>query len=141
MVGRDSKEVAAKIPGADQIDISKFSARAQFDFYMQVQRFYTTHNTSATIEFREDEIESLAADIFTAIHDNQGYISAALLARFDSHQTFPRMPFEPIGYEEYLEMMVEVKQRRKNEDFDAALRTHDGTCLFEAGPAACESDF
>ena len=131
----------AKIPGADQIDISKFSARAQFDFYMQVQRFYTTHNTSATIEFREDEIEELASDIFTSIDNDQGYISAALLARFDSHQTFPRMPFEPIAFEEYLDMMVEVKQRRKNDDFDAALRSHDGTTLIEAGPAPCDSDY
>jgi len=47
----------ANIPGADQININNFSALAQFDFYMQVQSNYTDHNTSATIEFRENEIE------------------------------------------------------------------------------------
>ena len=26
-----------------------------------------------------------------------GYISAALLARFDDNATFPRLPFEPIS--------------------------------------------
>ena len=131
----------ANIPGADEIDISQFSALAQFDFYMQVQRFYTTHNTSATIEFRENEIADLAANIFTAIDSNQGYISAALLARFDSHQTFPRMPFEPIEKLEYLQAMAEVQQRRMNGDFDAALKSHDGTTLIEAGPAPCDSDY
>ena len=29
----------ANIDGADQIDINNFSALAQFDFYMQVQKF------------------------------------------------------------------------------------------------------
>ncbi|MFM7268053.1 MAG: ribonucleoside-triphosphate reductase, adenosylcobalamin-dependent, partial [Cyanobium sp.] len=38
----------ANIPGADAVEINTFSALAQFDFYMQVQRHYTTHNTSAT---------------------------------------------------------------------------------------------
>jgi hypothetical protein len=50
----------ANVPGADEIAIEQFSALAQFDFYMQVQQHYTAHNTSATIEFREPELESLA---------------------------------------------------------------------------------
>ena len=49
----------ANLPGADAVDINAFSAMAQFDFYMQVQTHYTAHNTSATIEFRENEIEAL----------------------------------------------------------------------------------
>ena len=56
---------------------------------MQVQKHYTTHNTSATIEFREPEIEFLAERIHQAIQNDEGYISAALLARFDDLQTFP----------------------------------------------------
>lgn len=48
------------LPGADEIDISKFSARAQFNFYMQVQWNYTTQNTLATIEPREEEIKEQA---------------------------------------------------------------------------------
>ena len=61
----------------DRIDINNFSALAQFDFYMQVQKFYTEHNTSATVEFRENEIEDLAKAIHNAIENNEGYISAA----------------------------------------------------------------
>ncbi|WP_297040945.1 ribonucleoside-triphosphate reductase, adenosylcobalamin-dependent, partial [Thermosynechococcus sp. OHK43] len=74
----------ADLAGADTIDVSQFSALAQFDFYMQVQQHYTTHNTSATIELREAEVEPLATAIYTAIQQDQGYISAALLARFDA---------------------------------------------------------
>ena len=57
----------ATIPGADEIDINNFSALAQFDFYMQVQTNYTDHNTSATIEFRENEIEGLAKALHSSI--------------------------------------------------------------------------
>ena len=86
----------ANLPGADAVDINGFSAMAQFDFYMQVQRHYTAHNTSATIEFREHEIEPVAEALFKAMNEGEGYISAALLARFDANATFPRLPFEPI---------------------------------------------
>lgn len=82
----------ADLPGADEIDISKFSVLAQVDFYMQVQQYYTLHNTSATWEIREDEIEILGRRIYQAIKNDEGYISAALLARFDDKQTYPRLP-------------------------------------------------
>ena len=78
----------ADLPGADDIAIEKFSALAQFDFYMQVQTCYTAHNTSATIELREEEVEPLAQRIHQAVQNNEGYMSAALLARFDA--PFPR---------------------------------------------------
>ena len=104
----------ANIPGADEIDISQFSAEAQFDFYMQVQKFYTTHNTSATLEFRESEIDTLSQLIWESIDMDRGYISAALLARFDSHETFPRLPFEPISSIEYKELMAEVAVSSKD---------------------------
>ncbi len=130
----------ANLPGADQIDISQFSADAQFDFYMQVQRHYVTHNTSATIELREGEIESLGDRIFQAIEGDEGYMSAALLARFDDLQTFPRLPFEPISKETYEAMMDAVKQRRATADFHAALSRYDLGEMAEAGPAGCDSD-
>ena len=49
------------------MEINTFSALAQFDFYMQVQKHYTAHNTSATVEFRENEIEPLTDAIHQAI--------------------------------------------------------------------------
>jgi ribonucleotide reductase class II len=130
----------ANLPGADQIDISKFSALAQMDFYMQVQRFYTRHNTSATIELREAEIEPLSQRIYEAIQNDEGYISAALLARFDDHQTFPRLPFEPIDKKTYDRLMADVLARRKEADFQTALKRYDLGLIAEAGPAGCDSD-
>jgi ribonucleotide reductase class II len=62
----------ANLPGADAVDINGFSAMAQFDFYMQVQRHYTAHNTSATIEFRENEIEPIAEALFKAMNEGRG---------------------------------------------------------------------
>ena len=130
----------ADIPGCDDVDISAITAAAQFDFYMQVQKFYTAHNTSATIEYRENEIEELSDLIFKSIESDGGYISAALLARFDAGATFPRLPFEPISKEEYLELQAEVGVRRRNGDFLESLNRHDNGELIEAGPAPCDSD-
>ena len=57
----------ANLPGCDQFDLSKLPAVAQWGLYMQVQTFYTEHNTSATIEFREDEIPVLTSCIHTSM--------------------------------------------------------------------------
>ena len=130
----------ANLPGADAVEINNFSALAQFDFYMQVQKHYTAHNTSATVEFREHEIEGLADAIHRAIDNGDGYISAALLARFDANATFPRLPFEPIDAATYQRLSAEVAARRRNTDFFEALRRYDGGELQEAGPAGCDSD-
>jgi ribonucleotide reductase class II len=131
----------ANLPGADEADLSQISALAQFDFYMQVQTHYTTHNTSATIEFREHEIEPLADAIHDAITKDRGYISAALLARFDANETFPRLPFEPIDKATFERLKGEVEARRKPGSFYEALQRHDGGHgLAEAGPAGCDSD-
>lgn len=130
----------ADIPGADEIDISKFNALAQTDFYMQVQKSYVTHNTSATIELRENEIEILGTRIYEAIRDDEGYISAALLARFDDLQTFPRLPFEPISKQKYEQLSQQVERRRNTDDFYSALRKYDFGEMSEAGPAGCDSD-
>ncbi|RZM79683.1 ribonucleoside-triphosphate reductase, adenosylcobalamin-dependent [Leptolyngbya iicbica] len=130
----------ANLPGADEIAIEQFSALTQFDFYMQVQKHYTAHNTSATIELRENEIDGLSQRISDAIQTDEGYISAALLARFDDLQTFPRLPFEPIDKATYDAMVQQVKQRRGTDDFHTALSRYDRGDLIEAGPAGCDSD-
>ncbi|MBE9020028.1 ribonucleoside-triphosphate reductase, partial [Chroococcidiopsidales cyanobacterium LEGE 13417] len=130
----------ADLPGADEIEISKFSAPAQMDFYMQVQKYYVTHNTSATIELRENEVEALGTRIYETIQNDEGYISAALLARFDDLQTFPRLPFEPITKAKYEELMQQVHSRRQVHDFYTALSRYDAQELDEAGPAGCDSD-
>jgi ribonucleotide reductase class II len=67
-------------------------------------------------------------------------MSAALLARFDDLQTFPRLPFEPIDKAAYEAMVAEVQARRTHDDFHGALTRHDLGDLIEAGPAGCDSD-
>ncbi|HEY9778883.1 MAG TPA: ribonucleoside-triphosphate reductase, adenosylcobalamin-dependent [Leptolyngbyaceae cyanobacterium] len=130
----------ADLPGADEIDINQFSALAQFDFALQVQRYYVTHNTSSTLELRSGEIEPLGTRIYEAIQNDEGYISAALLARFDDLQTFPRLPFEPIDKSTYERLVQDVQARRKTNDFCAALSRYDAGESIEAGPAGCDSD-
>ena len=131
----------ANIPGADEIDISQFSALAQIDFYMQVQQYYTTHNSSATWEVREHEIEDVAKRIHQAIETEEGYISAAILARFDDIQTYPRLPFEPISKERYSEEITRVNaKRRLKPSFEELLATLDKGEVGAVGPAGCDSD-
>ncbi len=130
----------ADLPGADQIDISRFSVLAQLDFVLQVQRHYVTHNTSATLELRAEEVEVLGTRIYQAIQNDEGYISAALLARFDDLQSFPRLPFEPIDQPTFERIQQEVKTRRKTDDFCVALSRYDSGELSEAGPSGCDSD-
>ncbi|BEV36303.1 ribonucleoside-triphosphate reductase, adenosylcobalamin-dependent [Synechococcus sp. M16CYN] len=131
----------ANLPGADAININSFSALAQFSFYMQVQKHYTAHNTSATIELRSDEIEPVTEALYRSINEGEGYVSVALLARFDtSNATFPRLPFEPIDATTYKRLQSDVIQRRVSNDFFEALQRYDQGDLMGAGPASCDSD-
>jgi ribonucleotide reductase, class II len=130
----------ADLPGADEIEVSQFSVLAQLDFVMQVQSHYVTHNTSATLELRSEEVEQLGTRIYEAIQNDEGYISAALLARFDDLQSFPRLPFEPIDKATYERLSAEVKARRTTDDFCGALSRYDLGELSEAGPSGCDSD-
>lgn len=127
----------ANLPGTDQIEVEQFSALAQFDFYMQVQKYWTTHNTSATLELREDEVEPLAQAIYEAIQADQGYMSAALLARFDA--PFPRLPFEKIDRQTYQKLSAEVQQRRVSHDFLGSVVRYDLGEMPAEGPAGCDA--
>jgi hypothetical protein len=132
----------ADLDGVEEIDISKFSATAQFDFYMIVQEHYTRHNTSATIELREEEILPLATKIYESIQNDKGYISAALLQRFDTDfKSYPRLPFEPISKETYHRLVAEVAERNSGKTFAEALAKYDnGDLSAEVGPAGCDGD-
>ena len=116
----------ANIPGCDQFDLAKLPVEAQWGLYMNVQQYYTDHNTSATIELREDEIDTLANLIHDSIDRGTGYISAALLARFDvDGGTFPRLPFEPITKEKYDQLKMIQELSGSEEDFLAILNKYD----------------
>jgi ribonucleotide reductase class II len=89
---------------------------------------------------REDEIEPLATAIYEDIQKDGGYMSAALLARFDSLETFPRLPFEPIDKDRYQQELVNIRMRRITDNFDEALAVHDRGQTAESGPSGCDSD-
>ena len=133
----------ANLPGCDEFDLSKLPVSAQWGLYMQVQNEYTQHNTSATLEFRQDEIEQLSELVHQSIKSNSGYISAALLARFDANETFPRLPFEPIDKQMYERRMVTVKAIRSTLPEDIAfldlLKKHDTADYELKGAAGCDS--
>lgn len=133
----------ANLPGCDEFDLSKLPVSAQWGLYMQVQNEYTQHNTSATLEFRQDEIEQLSELVHQSIKSNSGYISAALLARFDANETFPRLPFEPIDKQMYERRMVTVKAVRSTLPEDIAfldlLKKHDTADYELKGAAGCDS--
>ena len=129
----------ANIEGCDKFDLAKLPVEAQYGLYMAVQQFYTDHNTSATIELREDEIESLSKLIYENIQENGGYISAALLARFDvDGGTFPRLPFEPISKEKYDELMeIQEISGETDEDFLTTLNKYDSSDWSIESVAGC----
>jgi ribonucleotide reductase class II len=140
-------EIPVQVPWADLADKVDFkpkdiSALAQLDFCMQVQQHYVGHNTSATIELREDEIEPLGRAIYELIQNDEGYISVALLAKFESLETFPRLPFEPISHEKYLAELEGVQQRRISDDFLSLVNKYSTgeSSASEQGPAGCDSD-
>ena len=127
----------------------------EFDFMMQVQKYYTRHNTSSTLELRESEIEPLAKCIYDAIQNGEGYISSAILARFDDVQTFPRLPFEPINRAKYYELEAAIAKRKAQKqtalafrlkeagidsyDFDSLYRFYDQGDVLAPETDACDT--
>lgn len=130
----------ANLPGCDQFDLSQLPVESQYRFYMQVQQYYTDHNTSATIELREHEVPILSKLIYDDIENNGGYISAALLARFDvDGGTFPRLPFEPITKEKYDELMQIQELSGTDEPFLDTLNNYDSSGWSIESVAGCSS--
>ena len=119
----------ADLPGCDDYDMNQLPIEAQWGLYMNVQQSYTDHNTSATLEIREHEIPVLAKLIYDAIQNDEGYISAAILARFDANETFPRLPFEPISKETYegLQGIVDVIRDGDNRSLLDILEKYDSS--------------
>ena len=132
----------AKIGDEADFNPKDCSALAQLDFYVQVHNYYVTHSTSATIELLENEIVPLGTAIHDLIKNDQGYISAALLAKFEAKETFPRLPFEPITEAKYLEEMEVVKSRQISTDFVALVNNYSKGLDFvaESGSVGCDSD-
>lgn len=123
-------EIPTEVPWADLadaagVDVGALPVESQFDFFMQCQKYYTQHNTSATLEARREDAPKLAHLIYDAIQNDEGYISAAILARFDDHQAFPRLPFEPVSEELYNSLQAGVLSRRETDDFYALMNRYE----------------
>lgn len=130
----------ANKPGCDQFDLSKLPIEAQFGFYMNVQKFYTAHNTSATLELREHEIEPLSKLIYDNIQGDGGYISAALLQRFDvGGGSFPRLPIQPITKKEYDNLVAIQEIAASDEPFGVILNKYDSEEYSLESVTACTS--
>ena len=109
-------------PELQSVNFNQISALAQFDWLLQLQQNYSTHNTSYTLNFRKDEIDELSKAVHNAIIENKGYVSMAMLARPNESQTFPRMPFENITLEQYNQMSSQVLLRRKSDNFEDLIK-------------------
>lgn len=133
-------EFPIKAPWSDVVDgewpVEDAHVHSRWDLYMQVQSIYSTHSTSATINFLESEIKDFSKYIYDAIQNNDGYISAALLA--GEKFTMPRMPYEKITKEQYETTMSEVLARRKNDSFMELLNQYEHQQ--EAQSGGCTSD-
>lgn len=121
------------------ISVRNFSALAKFDFYMQVQKYYTTDNTSGTITLIESEIEPMAQLVHKALP--QGYVSVCFLAKNETgNHTYPRMPYEEIDKFTYEKLILEQEQRRKSNDFLALLNQYDTAETLTDMPSGCDGD-
>ena len=131
----------ANIPGADAVEINNFSALAQFDFYMQVQQHYTAHNTSATVEFRENEIEPLADAIQPGDRGRPGlHLSRpAGPLRCQRHLPAPAVRADRPGHLRTTATARWPPAAAPPTSSKPCSATTAANCM-EAGPAGCDSD-
>jgi ribonucleotide reductase class II len=89
---------------------------------------------------REHEVEPLAQLIYDNIQSNDGYISAALLQRFDvSGGSFPRLPIQPITKEEYDNLVAIQEIAASDEPFGVILNKYDNEDWSIESVAGCSS--
>jgi ribonucleotide reductase, class II len=135
-------EIPTKAPWVDSVegiwDVENAPVTSQWSLYMQCQRYYSDFNVSATIEFNEDEVDVLTDLTYQAIRNNEGYVSTALLPKFNA--PFPRLPFEKISREVYEREQERVLYDRVNDDFLYLLSMRNNK-EDTYGPDGCESDF
>lgn len=135
------ESIIDEFPKLADVDIGQIPATAMFDWIMQVQRHYSRHSTSCTINLSESEIDPLSEKIYSAIANNDGYISAALLARAEHYQTFPRMAYEKISLEKYNKMQAEIEKKSAGKTFDDLVQKYlDKHGDSTSGEVACSSE-
>lgn len=74
-------------------------ATEQLDYWLKMKMYYTEHNPSATITYREHELQ----DIITWLYDNQEYVNGLSFLPA-SDMMYEQAPYEEIDEETYREM-------------------------------------
>ena len=85
-------EIPVSLPYADLLEsaglsLADISLPAQFDFFLQVQRHYATHNAFGYLNVASTELGELARLIIHAIQTNLGYVWLGLCPRLQSDRT------------------------------------------------------
>ena len=83
-------KTATTMHSADQ------SAVSQLGRYLDIQHYWTDHNTSITIEFAPDEVEDLVDMLLNNWDD---YVAVSFMPKDTT--AYPQLPEEPISAEEY----------------------------------------
>lgn len=80
------------------------SAVSQFGRYLDFQRYWTTHNTSVTIEFAPEEIPDLVEMLLQ--HWNE-YVGVSFIMK--NTTAYPQLPEQVITEEEYLRRYAQIQ--------------------------------
>lgn len=83
------------------------SALEQLEYWLEVKRRFTEHNPSATIGFRDHEVEEVANFLFIN-QENVGGLS--FLPADDSDVDYEQLPYEAITLDEYEEMKANLPE-------------------------------
>lgn len=89
---------------------SEQTAISQFGRYLDLQKYWTDHNTSITIEFSPDEVNELV-DMLLENWDD--YVAVSFMPKDTT--AYPQLPEEPITEEEYINKTAKLMH----------IRTHD----------------
>jgi adenosylcobalamin-dependent ribonucleoside-triphosphate reductase len=86
-----------------QIKASDESAVDQLQRYFDLQTYYTDHNTSVTISFSPDEVDS----IVDMLYENwANFVGVSFMVKDTNH--YPLMPYEAITEKEYFARKIDL---------------------------------
>ena len=130
------------------VDPYSFKATTKLSFYMTVQNYWTTDNTSGTLTYQKEEIDEVSRFLYDAITNNKGYVSIAMMSKAQKDFVFPRMPYQALTEEQFKDKIAEIEQRRTapiDEPFYDTLTkimkdNNSVSTTNVSGPNACDSE-
>jgi len=118
----------AKIKSSEQTAIS------QLGRYLDLQRYWTDHNTSITIEFSPDEVEAL---IDMLLENWDDYVAVSFMPKDTT--AYPQLPEEPITEQEYLERAAKLTHIETHTIIEALKDIERENKMSELLDADCDS--